>query len=400
MNLLYLDQTGQLGGAELSMFDLVTNIGIPGEIALFADGPFREMLERAGLTVNVLDAAQVAGVRREHRLGSVLNTIPSLLKLRRQVVALADSKDLIYANTQKAFVVAALAEMGRRSRVVWHLRDMLTANHFSPQLRRIVVSLANRCAAAVIANSKATRNAFIEAGGRLDRVSVVHNGISPLPFDSVSDIVVREGRLQLCKPANSFLIGVFGRLSPWKGQHVLLEALENLPENVHGVLVGDALFGEQSYVDDLRRRATSERLRGRVHFLGFRKDIPALMKMMDVVVHTSVAPEPFGRVLVEGMLAERPVVATAAGGALEIIEDGRSGRLVPPGDAGRLAATLQQLQNDSEYLARIAAAGRKRAIEQFSMEAMVSGVKQVLEETRNRLNKHSPLVSKEVLKAG
>ena len=72
---------------------------------------------------------------------------------------------------------------------------------------------------------------------------------------------------------------------------------------------------------------------------------------------------------------------------------------MPPGDAGRLAATLQRLQNDSEYLARIAAAGRKRAIEQFSMEAMVSGVKQVLEETRNRLNKHSPLVSKEVLKA-
>ncbi len=87
----------------------------------------------------------------------------------------------------------------------------------------------------------------------------------------------------------------------------------------------------------------SEGLANRAHFLGFRDDVPALMKGVDIVAHTSIAPEPFGRVVVEGMLAGKPVIAARDGGVTEIIDDGRDGLLVPSGDANALAAAIRQL---------------------------------------------------------
>ena len=138
-------------------------------------------------------------------------------------------------------------------------------------------------------------------------------------------------RAQLGLPTGR-LIGIFGRLTRWKGQHIALEALRSLP-GVHLVIVGEALFTEddRAYREELQRTAEEPGLQGRVHFLGFRSDVTALLQAMDVVVHCSVAAEPFGRVIVESMLAGTPVVATRGGGVDEIITDGQDGFLVPPG---------------------------------------------------------------------
>jgi glycosyltransferase involved in cell wall biosynthesis len=115
-------------------------------------------------------------------------------------------------------------------------------------------------------------------------------------------------------------------------------------------------------------------LADRVHFLGFRRDVPELMSLASVIVHTSVAPEPFGRVLVEGMLAKRPVVASRAGGAVEVIEDGTSGVLVPPNDSHALAHALANLLSDESRGRRIAANGYERACRHFSLGAMLANV--------------------------
>ena len=130
------------------------------------------------------------------------------------------------------------------------------------------------------------------------------------------------------------LIGVFSRLAPWKGQHIVLQALAGLP-GVHGIFAGSALFGEDAYAASLRVLASELGIADRVVFLGQRGDVPALMRAVDIVVHPSVDPEPFGRTLVEAMLARTPVIATDAGAASEILGGGEAGMLVPPGDAAR-----------------------------------------------------------------
>jgi glycosyltransferase involved in cell wall biosynthesis len=206
---------------------------------------------------------------------------------------------------------------------------------------------------------------------------VVHNGIDPSPFESVSptEIDALKEELNLARVP---IVGTFSRLACWKGQHVLLEALTHLP-GVHAVLVGEALFGEVSYAEALHERAKTLGIVDRVHLLGFRQDVPQLMQLSDVVVHTSIAPEPFGRVIVEGMLACRPVVATRAGGVMEIIEDGVSGVLVPPGDAKALARVLADLLADPSKSNALATAGYTVALDRFSPRAMLEGIEAQLQ---------------------
>jgi len=353
---------------------------------------------------------RAAGYEKAGGVRTQLAAAPAVLRQARRLAAMAREFDVIYTNTQKAFVIGAVAGAFARRPVVWHLRDMLTAGHFSNANRRVAVTLANRFARLVICNSQATADAFLAAGGRPgEKVRVVYNGIDPEPFDAVSDEDAAGVRHALEIPAEAFVVGVFGRLTPWKGQDVLLDAAARLiapgspgspatPANpatpgtpgtpgappLHVLVVGEALFTpeDQAYAKQLRSRAAAGPLAGRVHLLGFRDDIAAVMKACDAVVHCSTQPEPFGRVIVEGMLAGRAVVAANAGGAAEIVRDGETGLLTPPGDAAALAEALHTLRTDAGRAARLAAAGRADAVERFSVDAMGAAIEELLTTAR------------------
>ncbi|SNT37320.1 Glycosyltransferase involved in cell wall bisynthesis [Granulicella rosea] len=377
MKILYVDQTGKLGGGELALLPWLEHAPKDAAVVLFDDGPFRQLIASIGIPVQVLSLASLKGVRRESGFGKLLSTLPALWNLRTRLARIAMGYDLLYANSQKAFLVSALARR-KGQPLVWHLRDILTAEHFSPMMRRVAVTAGNRWATVIVVNSQATADALIASGGRAARIRVVHDGVSPAPFDRVDPATVARLRAEIGAQGKP-LIGLFGRLSPWKGQHVLLEALSQIP-NVHGVLVGDALFGEEDWVASLRARASQPDLAGRIHFLGFRRDIPELMQAMDIVVHASTSAEPFGLVIVEGMLAGRPVIATRAGGACEIVQEGVSGLLTMPGSVPELRAAIERLLADPGRAQALAAGGRSRAVEAFSVEALVSRIEQVLAE--------------------
>ncbi len=372
--ILFLDHVGVLGGAELSLLDVARHFADVSRVALFEDGPFRHRLEEAGVGVDVLAAPEsVKKVSREGGKGGDLKSLPGVAALAWRVARRARGYDVLYANSQKSFVVGSVAARLARKPMIWHLRDLLTDDHFSASHRRLAVTLGNRLATRVIANSEATAHAFVESGGRADRVRVVYNGIDPAPFEAVTPEETAAARREIGL-GDAPAVGVFSRLSPWKGQHVLLDALTRMP-GLHAVLVGGALFGdEERYAASLHEKVVAYGLSDRVHFLGFRRDVPRLLHAVDVVAHTSVAPEPFGRVVVEGMLAGRPVVATRAGGVLEIVEDGVTGRLVPPGDAAALAETLGALLAAPARTAALARAGREAARRRFSRDAMLEGV--------------------------
>jgi glycosyltransferase involved in cell wall biosynthesis len=380
---LFLDHAGVLSGAELSLLDIARHYADSSKVLLFADGPFRERLERNGIAVAVLPAPRtVGGISRRGNGMRDLRAIPGVLKLARRVARLSHGHDVLYANSQKALVIGALAGRLANKPVIWHLRDMLTADHFSQKHRWLAVTLANRLTTRIIANSKATAAAFVDSGGRTERVRVVYNGIDPKPFQTVTPTEVDALREELGVPKVP-IVGAFGRLAPWKGQHVLLEALARL-SGVHVLLVGEPLFGEDAYAKALREQAKTLGLAGRAHFLGFRQDIPRLMRLSDVVTHSSTAPEPFGRVIVEGMLARRPVVATRAGGAVEVVEDGVSGVLVPPGDAKALSGVLAALLADPPQRHALARAGYAAAIERFSLQVMLESVEEEVRQTLMR----------------
>ncbi|MBI4514425.1 MAG: glycosyltransferase [Deltaproteobacteria bacterium] len=171
--------------------------------------------------------------------------------------------------------------------------------------------------------------------------------------------------------------GIVGNIQEWKGQAVVVEAMALVHRRVpqaRCLIVGGAHRAGAAYELELRRRVREAGLENVVHFTGFRADIADVINALDVVVHASVRPEPFGRVILEGMLLRKPVVAAAAGGVPELIADGDTGFLVPPGDAAALAERLITLLGDPELRQRIGSRAQAWARERFSLAHHVASM--------------------------
>jgi len=177
----------------------------------------------------------------------------------------------------------------------------------------------------------------------------------------------------LGSPLNdSFLIGVISNIKAWKGQHVAIEAIKILKKKypkIKCLIVGNVsnLEDDKKYFNYLKELVNNNGLSKNIIFTGFRKDIPDIISALDILIHTSVAPEPFGRVILEGMIFSKPVIATSHGGPLEIIEDGISGFLVLPNNPEALAQKINYLLSHPEVAQRTGKEARKRVEKLFNI---------------------------------
>ena len=382
---LFLDQTGRLGGAELMLLDIAAARATNSEVLLFQNGEFRTALENAGVKTSVLQLGnEASSVDKQASLQRVLRTIPGILQLILQVVKAARSFDLVYANTAKALIIGGPAARLAGRPLIFHLHDIIADGHFSVLNQQVLIFCANYCAQSVIANSEATKDAFIACGGREELCVVIPNGFR-IPTERTSAEARKALRAQLGIQPDAWTVLMAGRLAHWKGQHVLLEALKGVPES-HAVLLGDALFTDEDrkYAEDLHSQADEPELAGRIHFAGFQTETLAYFDLADAVVHASVFPEPFGRVIVEGMLACKPVIATRAGGAAEILRHEQTGLLVDPGNPKELTAALTRLQNDQAFAAELAHQAEQTARDVYALSAVQEKIESVIRQTVRR----------------
>jgi len=227
-------------------------------------------------------------------------------------------------------------------------------------------------------NSGAVQQHFLEQGEQPARQRVVHNGLDlddfPLDLDG------REVRQELGLKPEAPVAGIVGRLVGWKGHDIFLRALarvaEELPD-LQGLVVGSPEMSCSHLPQELRQLAVSLGLGEAVRFVGHRGDVARVLAAMDLLVHTPIAPEPFGRVLIEGMAAAKPVVASAAGGVLEIVLNGQTGLLVEPGDVQGFAEAMLSLLRHPERAAALGRAGRQRVEAHFTIERYVRQVQEV-----------------------
>jgi glycosyltransferase involved in cell wall biosynthesis len=278
-----------------------------------------------------------SGYTKNVNLVQVIPLCGRLSMLATELAITARKYDVVYANSQKAFTLGAIAAAMARRPLIWHLHDVISGTGFGRRQIRVQISLANHFAGAVIAPSGAAVTSFVAEGGRTALARAVPNGIEV----HKSAILKAKLREALDLPQGP-LIGVFSRLCPWKGQHIVLRALHQLP-GVRLVIAGSALFGEDAYAASLRSLVSKLKLSDRVTFLGQRSDISQLMEAVDVVVHPSVLPEAFGLTLVEAMGVGTPVVATTAGASEELLGAGEAGILVPPGDERAIASAVRKI---------------------------------------------------------
>ncbi len=356
LRVVYLGHCAQLSGAELALLRLLPALrGVNPHVILAEEGPLVAKLRAAGISTAVLPMAAAARNLSRHRvrlarlpvasvLGSALHVVRLTYELRRL------RPDLVHTNTLKAALYGGLAARAARVPVIWHVRDRMADDYLPRPTARLVRALARRLPDGVIANSKATLDSLQLANVP---TAVIPSVVHPHPSTTA-------GR----KPGGGLRFGMIGRLAPWKGQDVFLTAFAQSfapdgPERA--VLVGAPLFGEGDYEAELRRHAAALGISDRLEMKGFREDVATELSHLDVLVHASVIPEPFGQAVVEGMAAGLPVIATDAGGPAEIITNGVDGMLVPPGDSAALAAALRRLSVDPDLRARLGSAARERA---------------------------------------
>jgi len=359
----FVDHCAQLSGAELALARLLPALAdVDARLALAEDGPLVGRLRASGVAVDVVPLAEPARGLSRHRVGWRALAPLALWRWAAYVVRLARwlrrvEPDLVHTVSLKAHLYGGVAARLARVPLVWHVHDRVAGDYLPDAGVRLVRTAGRWLPDAVVANSHATL-ATLGPVGRLrpnQRRAVI--GCPVLPGHPRADhIGVR--------------IGMVGRLTPWKGQHVFLQALaEAFPPDGTGegdgsweaVIVGAPLFGEDGYERQLRRLAEELGLDGHVRLLGFREEIGDELAAMDVLVHASVIPEPFGQVVVEGMAAGLAVVAADSGGPAEVIDHGVTGLLYPPGDAAALAEILRRLVGDPDLRARLGRAGRERS---------------------------------------
>lgn len=363
--ILFVDQTGELGGAELCLADLAIRLRNRASVFLFQGGPFEELLKQNGVDVRVANqGVPKPSVSKQSKFSAYLLALPALVSLIVDLARAAKGVDLLYANTAKALMVTAPAAILLRKRFLFHLHDMIDAAHFSRLNRWLLITAAN-LATGIVANSEATAAAYRRAGGRNLNLVVIPNGFHLLPEDgSVKERpLTREGKS---------VVGMFGRITKWKGQEVLIRALAQLPE-VGAVFVGAALFTDEDrkYQKELVVLAEEFGVADRVQFAGFQRNILPYLNAVDLVVHCSISPEPFGRVIVEALLAGKPVIATRGGGPAEIIEDRVTGLLVTPGDPAELATAIQGLLANPVWANQMAERGRETVSQRYALDRVL-----------------------------
>ena len=356
LRVVYLDHTAMLSGGEVTLARLLPALeGVGPHVILAEDGPLAGRLRTAGISVEVLPMPSVARELRRDRvragrlpLGSAVATAAYVVRLARRLRRLRP--DLVHTNSLKAAIYGGLAARLAGVPVVWHVHDQITEDYLPSAAARLVRALARWVPAGIVANSRSTLDTL---GPLRCPTAVVPSPVDPALFD----------RHHPPRGDRPFTVAMVGRLAPWKGQRVFLEAFATAflggPERA--LVIGGALFGETDYERELQVLTARLGLTDRVEFTGFTDDVPGQLDRADVLVHASVIPEPFGLVVVEGMAAGLPVIAADAGGPAEVITNGVDGLLCPPGDVEALATTLQGLAADEHLRGKLSANARTRA---------------------------------------
>ena len=224
-------------------------------------------------------------------------------------------------------------------------------------------------------------------GVRARRHLTVYDGIDCERFGNGGGAAVRR---ELGIPEDAPVVGIVGHIQSWKGQDLVVQAMAQLrtrhPE-LRCLIVGGVHRQGAEYAQRIRDRIATEGLEQRVLLTGARRDVAACLDAMDVAIHASTNPEPFGRVLIEAMALGRPLVAPREGGPLEIVVDGETGLLVPPRDPTALAAAIERLVADPELRRRMGTAGRARVDAVFDIRRHVTTMEAIFDEmlrTRGR----------------
>jgi len=279
----------------------------------------------------------------------------------------ANQSDIVntHSSTDAWLVALALLAHGRPVR-------MVRTRHISAPVPRGPLSrwLYMRAAARVVTTGEALKRELVERNGfRATRIESVPTGIDAGRFRPGERAA---SRAKFGLPQDKTLVGIVATLRSWKGHALLLDAMMQLPAQFELVIVGD---GPQR--EALEKKIEQLGLRGRVRMQGQQADVLPWLRALDIFALPSYANEGVPQALIQAMLVELPCVTTAVGGIPEIAEHERTALVVPPRDAGALAAAIERLAGSEGLRRELGEAARKHCVEGYSYERMLDRMENV-----------------------
>lgn len=324
-------------------------------VVLPHDGRIVSDLKSLGVPVTLLN---MGVLRRKYMtpwgvLGRIVLWGYATIKLRKLIHQ--EKIERVYVNS--ANVVIGPLLRSKNVPLIWHLHEIVE----HPLLLRNFLSFLLRRADLLIGVSKATCDHWSRCTGK--EVQLVYNGINTSAFQPTTHNL---------QPTTT--LGLLGRIQPWKGQHYMLDIIHTInlqptTPNLQLLISGSAFPGYEHLEQELMDKIHQMNLSQIVKFIGYTEDVPAFMSSIDLLVLPSVLPDPLPTVVLEAMAAGKPVLATAQGGALEMIEEHETGRFMPIGNASAAAAILQEMVSDPEKMKEMGQKGRMRVQALFSPDA-------------------------------
>jgi len=390
VSIVFLSPTGQIGGGEAALVSLLAGLRATRpewslRLIAASEGPLAAQVEALGVPVETLPfpaavarlgdwgvgSSVIARVRLLCRLA--LAEGPALVywfRLRRRLRSLRPA--IVHTNGLKMHLLGAWASP-RSAAVVWHVHDYLGRRAVTSRLLRWS---AGRCAA-IVANSRSVAADARTALAEGPPVHPVWNAIDLQRFSPTGRTVDLDALAGMPATGDVLRVGLVATFAAWKGHGVFLEALARLDERlrVRGYVIGGPIYqttGSETTLDALRARAEALGIADRVGFTGLVDDASSAMRALDVVVHASTDPEPFGLVIAEAMASGRPVIVSAAGGARELADAVPGLPIVPPGDAEALANQIAALAADPLLRERLGREGRRTAERCFASSRMAA----------------------------
>jgi glycosyltransferase involved in cell wall biosynthesis len=398
MRVAFLSVSAQLGGAETMLLEVMRAVrATRGDTALHlvapADGPLTARASSLGASVSVVPMpaafrrmGEWAHGRRGAaavacRAGRAAASLPAYQGSVRRALA-RFGPELIHTNGFKAHVIAARLGRGAAA-LVWHLHDYVGGR---PLARALLRRYARRCDL-MIANSASVAADARRVIGSAPAVRLVANAVDVdrfSPDGPAADLDALSG-LPPAAPGTR-RVGLVATFSRWKGHDTFLRAIAQLPGRppLRAYVVGAPLYdtdGSQYSLDELRQLVAQLGIAGRVGFPGF-VDAPSAMRALDVVVHASTEPEPFGLVIAEAMACGRAVVTSGEGGAAEIVRDGVDAIVHRAGDAADLARRLAGLSGDAPRIEALGRAARARIRDAFDARRLGPQIAAAYDEAR------------------
>ena len=400
MRIVYLSPSGQMGGAEACLIDAIAVLRearphwsvslIVGE-----DGPLSGRAQQHGTEVHLLPLpaalAQLgdSGFSSRAALATrMISTTPSVLRYRAQLRSLLNriKPDLIHSNGFKMHVLGALAKpLG--SALVWHIHDYISSRPVMAQVMRRLSARPD----AIIANSKHVAEDTREVVGRRAHIVPILNVVDLKQFTPeglILDLDELSG-LPAATPG-TVRVGLVGTLAWWKGHRLFIRGLAEVDHSVpiRGYYIGGAIYKTQSQesLDELRAYASKLGISDRFGFTGIVSEPGAAMRALDVIVHASTEPEPFGRVIVEAMACGKPVITTGLGGAAEIVSLGDFSLTIDPNQPSSVGTAISKLAADPQLRDRLGSNGLSTARRSFGRERLARELPAVYEEVLSRVH--------------